>query len=136
MDPRGDGEDGQGPRCAHGLGAGKVTWCHLPYVPPASSYVVRDSLGGQTGGDDLSKVIAATFERYAVSNPVHPDVFPSIRKMEAEIAAMCLRMYDNPGVAGTMTSKSIVMGIKTYRDWARDVKDMTEPECERFSFSL
>ena len=90
-------------------------------------------------GDDLSKVIAATFERYAVSNLVHPDVFPLIPKMEAEIVAMCLRMYDNPGVAGTMTSggtKSIVMGIKTYSVWARDVKDMTEPECERFSFSL
>ena len=36
--------------------------------------------GRADGGDDLSKVIAATFERYAVSNPLHPDVFPSIRR--------------------------------------------------------
>jgi sphinganine-1-phosphate aldolase len=83
------------------------------------------------GGDDLSKVLVAAFERYAVSNPLHPDVFPSVRKMEAEIVAMCLRMYNNPDGAGTMTSggtESIVMAIKTYRDWARDVKGITEPE--------
>ncbi|KIK91365.1 hypothetical protein PAXRUDRAFT_830908 [Paxillus rubicundulus Ve08.2h10] len=83
------------------------------------------------GGDELSKVLVAAFERYAVSNPLHPDVFPAIRKMEAEIVAMCLRMYNNPQGAGTMTSggtESIVMAIKTYRDWARDVKGITEPE--------
>lgn len=83
------------------------------------------------GGEDLTKVIIAAFERYAVSNPLHPDVFPSIRKMEAEIVSMCLRMYNNPSGAGTMTSggtESIVMAVKTYRDWARAVKGITEPE--------
>jgi sphinganine-1-phosphate aldolase len=76
-------------------------------------------------------VIVAAFERYAVSNPLHPDVFPTIRKMEAEIVSMCLRMYNNPNGAGTMTSggtESIVMAVKTYRDWAREVKGITEPE--------
>ena len=34
---------------AHGLEAGKVIWCRLPYVPPASLFVVCDSLGMQTG---------------------------------------------------------------------------------------
>ncbi|KAH7889086.1 pyridoxal phosphate-dependent transferase [Phlebopus sp. FC_14] len=83
------------------------------------------------GGDDLSRVLVAAFERYAVSNPLHPDVFPAIRKMEAEIVAMCLQMYNNPNGAGTMTSggtESIVMAVKTYRDWAKDVKGITEPE--------
>ncbi|KAF8445009.1 pyridoxal phosphate-dependent transferase [Boletus edulis BED1] len=83
------------------------------------------------GGEELSKVLVAAFERYAVSNPLHPDVFPSVRKMEAEIVAMCLRMYNNPDGAGTMTSggtESIVMAVKTYRDWARAVKGITEPE--------
>ncbi|KAF8547233.1 PLP-dependent transferase [Imleria badia] len=83
------------------------------------------------GGDDLSKVLLAAFERYAVSNSLHPDVFPSIREMEAEIVAMCLRMYNNPDGATRVTSggtESIVMAIKAYRDWARDVKGITEPE--------
>ncbi|KAJ8596595.1 PLP-dependent transferase [Rhizopogon salebrosus TDB-379] len=83
------------------------------------------------GEDDILRVIVAAFERYAVSNPLHPDVFPTIRKMEAEIVSMCLRMYNNPNGAGTMTSggtESIVMAVKTYRDWAREVKGITEPE--------
>jgi sphinganine-1-phosphate aldolase len=43
------------------------------------------------GGQDVTSLIVAAFERYCVSNPLHPDVFPTIRKMEAEIVAMCLR---------------------------------------------
>lgn len=83
------------------------------------------------GGADLTRVIFAACERYAVSNPLHPDVFPAVRKMEAEIVSMCLRLYNNPDGAGTMTSggtESIVMAVKTYRDWARSVKGITEPE--------
>ncbi|KAF8893553.1 PLP-dependent transferase [Infundibulicybe gibba] len=83
------------------------------------------------GGDELEKIIVAAYQRYCVSNPLHPDVFPAIRKMEAEIVSMCLRMYNNPSGAGTMTSggtESIIMAVKTYRDWARDTKGVTEPE--------
>ncbi|PSR73222.1 hypothetical protein PHLCEN_2v10943 [Hermanssonia centrifuga] len=83
------------------------------------------------GGDDLCKVIVSAFERYCVSNPLHPDVFPAIRKMEAEIVAMCLRLYNNPDGAGVTTSggtESIIMSVKTHRDWARATKGITEPE--------
>ncbi|KAG6811604.1 hypothetical protein H0H92_006667 [Tricholoma furcatifolium] len=83
------------------------------------------------GGDELERVIVRAYERYCVSNPLHPDAFPAIRKMEAEIVSMCLRLYNNPDGAGTMTSggtESIIMAVKTYRDWARTVKGITEPE--------
>ncbi|KAG8965712.1 hypothetical protein FRC03_000252 [Tulasnella sp. 419] len=83
------------------------------------------------GGKDLEDVIIAAMQRYIVSNPLHPDAFPTIRKMEAEIIAMCLRMFHNPTGAGSTTSggtESIVMSCKTHRDWARDVKGITEPE--------
>lgn len=83
------------------------------------------------GGLELTRVIVAAFERYALTNPLHPDVFPAIRKMEAEIVSICLRLFHNPGGAGTMTSggtESIVMAVKTYRDWARTVRGITEPE--------
>jgi glutamate/tyrosine decarboxylase-like PLP-dependent enzyme len=43
------------------------------------------------GGQDLTNLIVAAYERYCVSNPLHPDIFPTIRKMEAEIVSMCLR---------------------------------------------
>lgn len=73
----------------------------------------------------------AAYQRYCVSNPLHPDVFPAVRKMEAEIVSMCLRLYNNPGGAGAMTSggtESIIMAVKTHRDWARATKGITEPE--------
>lgn len=40
-------------------------------------------------------------------------------------------MFNNPTGAGTMTSggtESIIMAVKTYRDWARATKGITEPE--------
>jgi sphinganine-1-phosphate aldolase len=40
------------------------------------------------GGNEMMKVQAEAFERFGVSNPIHPDVFPGVRKMEAEIVAM------------------------------------------------
>lgn len=57
------------------------------------------------------EIIVAAFKKYVVSNPLHPESFPSmftivrrcswthrpallaIRKMEAEVVSMCLRMY-------------------------------------------
>ena len=83
------------------------------------------------GGEDMEKVIVDAFRKYCVSNPLHPDAFPAVRKMEAEIVAMCLRMYNNPNGAGTTTSggtESIIMAVKTHRDWAREVKGITDPE--------
>lgn len=44
---------------------------------------------------------------------------------------MCLRMYNNPTGAGATTSggtESIIMSVKTHRDWARATKGITEPE--------
>lgn len=40
------------------------------------------------GGQELSKLQAEAFEMFTVANPIHPDVFPGVRKMEAEIVAM------------------------------------------------
>ncbi|KAH8119045.1 pyridoxal phosphate-dependent transferase [Phellopilus nigrolimitatus] len=83
------------------------------------------------GGEDMENVIVDAFRKYCVSNPLHPDAFPAVRKMEAEVVAMCLRMYNNPDGAGTMTSggtESIIMSVKMHRDWARAVKGITEPE--------
>jgi len=40
------------------------------------------------GGQELSKLQTEAFEMFTVANPIHPDVFPGVRKMEAEIVAM------------------------------------------------
>ncbi|KAI0302679.1 PLP-dependent transferase [Russula brevipes] len=101
-------------------------------APPHTDYR-EGKLSGAVyhGGDDMERVIIAAFQRYCVSNPLHPDIFPAIRKMEAEIVSMCLRMYNGPTGAGATTSggtESILMSVKTHRDWARDVKGISEPE--------
>lgn len=43
---------------------------------------------------ELVQLQTEAYKRFAVSNPIHPDVFPGVRKMEAEIVAMvCLPSY-------------------------------------------
>lgn len=40
------------------------------------------------GGDALLDIQSEAYRMFSVSNPLHPDVFPGVRKMEAEIVAM------------------------------------------------
>lgn len=40
------------------------------------------------GGEDLIELQTEAFGKFTVANPIHPDVFPGVRKMEAEIVAM------------------------------------------------
>lgn len=83
------------------------------------------------GGEELNRVILAAISRYSFSNPLHPDAFPAVRKMEAEVVAMCLKMYNNPNGAGVTTSggtESILMAVRAYREWAKETKGITKPE--------
>ena len=81
----------------------------------------------------LNRVYAAQSQ----SNPLHPDLWPSATKFEAEIVAMTADMlgarHAGPGapVAGTVSSggtESILLAMKTYRDFARARRGITEPE--------
>ncbi len=45
------------------------------------------------GGDELLATINKAVGMFSLSNPLHPDVFPSVRKMEAEVVAMTLNMF-------------------------------------------
>ncbi|KAF9583072.1 hypothetical protein BGW38_010319, partial [Lunasporangiospora selenospora] len=70
--------------------------------------------------------------KFSSSNPLHPEVFPGTRKMEAEVCAMVLGLFNAPAKAGAvMTSggtESILMSCKTHRDWAKEIKGVTKPE--------
>lgn len=79
----------------------------------------------------LNRVYALTSQ----SNPLHSDLWPSITKYEAEIVAMTASMLgagpDAPDVCGVVTSggtESILLAVKTHRDWGRDVLGVREPE--------
>jgi len=83
--------------------------------------------------DFLNRVYALNSQ----SNPLHPDVWPSATKFEAEIVSMTAGMLgadkapDGNEICGTVSSggtESILLAMKTYRDWARETKGITEPE--------
>lgn len=52
----------------------------------------------------MTEIINVAMAKFTVSNPLHPDVFPGVRKMEAEIVSMCLELFHGPDGAGTSTS--------------------------------
>ncbi|MFQ5575404.1 MAG: pyridoxal phosphate-dependent decarboxylase family protein [Anaerolineae bacterium] len=68
------------------------------------------------------------------SNPLHADLWPSATKFEAEIVSMTARMLgatENDGICGAVSSggtESILLAMKTYRDWAQAKKGITRPE--------
>ncbi len=84
------------------------------------------------GGDSLMKLQTEAFGKFTVANPIHPDVFPGVRKMEAEIVSMVLGIFNAPaGAAGVTTSggtESILMACLSARQKAYAERGVTEPE--------
>ncbi|KAF2433974.1 sphingosine-1-phosphate lyase-like protein [Tothia fuscella] len=84
------------------------------------------------GGEELIKLQTEAFGMFTVSNPIHPDVFPAVRKMEAEVVAMVLALFNAPdGAAGASTSggtESILMACLSARNKAYQERGVTEPE--------
>ncbi|MFI5066418.1 MAG: hypothetical protein ACHP9Z_20905, partial [Streptosporangiales bacterium] len=81
----------------------------------------------------LGRVYAAQSQ----SNPLHPELWPSATKFEAEIVAMTGSMLGageaaaGAPVAGTVTSggtESILLAMKAYRDFARERRGIAAPE--------
>ena len=80
----------------------------------------------------MIKIQAEAFEKFSVANPIHPDVFPGVRKMEAEVVAMVLAMFNAPPFAAGVTTsggtESILMACLSAREKARTEGGVTEPE--------
>ena len=73
-----------------------------------------------TNNNDLNNLLTKVYPIFARSNPLHPDIFPGVRKMEAEIIRMVANLFNSksPG-AGSFTTggtESIILACKTYRD--------------------
>ncbi len=84
------------------------------------------------GDPDHLAFLSQAYALHSVSNPLHVDLWPSIARYEAEIVAMTATMLGGePGVCGTVTSggtESILLAMKTYRDWARERRGIRRPE--------
>nr|CAG4636968.1 EOG090X051L [Ceriodaphnia reticulata] len=81
---------------------------------------------------EVTNLVTQVYGMSAWTNPLHPEVFPGIRKMEAEIVQMAIHMFHGGRDAcGTMTSggsESLLLACKAYRDYARNVKGIKHPE--------
>ena len=81
---------------------------------------------------------------YSLSNPLHPDVWPSLRKFEAEIISMTCDFMNggDENVVGCMTSggtESILMAVKAhralgYREYGIDFPEMIIPVTAHAAF--
>lgn len=85
------------------------------------------------GQEDFTNLLVDVYGLFALSNPLHPDVFPYVRKMECEIVQMTVNLFHGTdiGACGTMTgggTESILMAMKSYRDRARAERGIEKPE--------
>jgi len=84
------------------------------------------------GENDLIQFFEKLYHLYSQTNALHPDIWPSLTKFEREIVSMCSSlMHGNEDVRGAVSSggtESILLAMKTYRDYFREKKGITEPE--------
>ncbi|KFA79726.1 hypothetical protein S40288_00687 [Stachybotrys chartarum IBT 40288] len=84
------------------------------------------------GEEELLQLQTEAYGKFTVANPIHPDVFPGVRKMEAEVVSMVLNVFHAPpGGAGVTTSggtESILMACLAARQKAYAERGVTEPE--------
>lgn len=83
------------------------------------------------GDEKLTDLLVKVYGEFAWSNPLHPDLFPGVRKMEAEVVRMACSLFNGgPDSCGTVTSggtESILMACKAYRDMAHE-RGIKHPE--------
>lgn len=82
--------------------------------------------------DELSRLLKEAYGEFMAENGLSPVAFPSLRRMEAEVVSMAAELFHgDDDVVGTMTSggtESIMMAVKTAREWARNEKGIARPE--------
>lgn len=83
--------------------------------------------GEQSHYDFLGEIYA----KWAFCNPLHPGIHPALRQMDSEVVQMVVNMYhggnDACGSFTTGGTESILMAMKTYRDWGHAEKGITDP---------
>ncbi len=91
------------------------------------------------GGEEHAELLAAAYALHAHSNPLHPDLWPSATKFEAEVVAMTAGMLSGAevgrhrrgakvvGAVSTGGTESILLAMLAYRDWGR-ARGIAQPE--------
>jgi sphinganine-1-phosphate aldolase len=83
--------------------------------------------------EEIDELLKDAFTMFFSENGLNPTAFPSLRKFESEVVAMTASLLGgDSNVCGNMTTggtESLLMVVKTARDWARKHHpEITEPE--------
>jgi sphinganine-1-phosphate aldolase len=98
-----------------------------------SSHRNENRLSGSIyhGGDDINHVAAEAMRLFTFANPLHPEIFPSVRQMDCEIVKMTLEIFhgneDCCGVLSSGGTESLLLAVLAYREWGR-ARGIFEPE--------
>ncbi|KAI9502937.1 Dihydrosphingosine phosphate lyase [Coemansia spiralis] len=83
------------------------------------------------GGEELVHLTNEAYAMFNITNPLHPGVFPGLRRIEAEIVQMVLNLYNSsPECCGTTTSggtESIIMAVRAHAVWGREIRGIDTP---------
>ncbi len=94
------------------------------------------------GADEHTQFLSQVYAEFSQTNPLHADLWPSVVKYEAEIIAMTAELLGAEQVAGaggpwagpvagvvsSGGTESIMLAMKTYRDWARAERGISRPQ--------
>lgn len=106
----------------------------LKEIQALNEITLYDSNKGRISGcvysnyKKIDNLIAKVYPIFERTNPLHPDIYPGVRKMEAEIVNMCANlMKSNSPEAGCFTSggtESILLAMRAYKKIAekRNIK--------------
>jgi len=83
--------------------------------------------------DQHTEMLKKAYAMFFSKNALSPLAFPSLKKFETEVVSMAVDLFNgDKRCCGSMTSggtESILMAIKTYRDWAKEkFPGIKEPE--------
>jgi glutamate/tyrosine decarboxylase-like PLP-dependent enzyme len=82
--------------------------------------------------DEIDDLLKEAFTLFFSENGLNPTAFPSLSKFENEVVAMAASLLNGGAdVVGTMTgggTESLLMAVKTARDYARATWAIKEPE--------
>lgn len=74
-------------------------------------------------GDEREHAIKQVFDQYYADNALNPTATPSLVELETETVSMCASLFNgDEQVCGSVTSggtESIILAVKTARDWAK-----------------
>ena len=85
------------------------------------------------GDKELMGLLNSVYSEYSLANPMHADMFPSVREMEAEVVTMTAGLVGggDSNVCGSMTSggtESILTAVKASRDYMAAMRGIQHPE--------